>query len=69
MSSDGGKGSAPRKMRNDEAYANNWELIFGKKQNGKSTSKDHRVQGTDPTGDRPDERDQGAGNADRAGSR
>lgn len=30
--SDGGKGSAPRKQRDDEAYAKHWEQIFGKKQ-------------------------------------
>ena len=27
--SDGGKGSAPRKQRDDEAYSRNWENIFG----------------------------------------
>lgn len=29
--SDGGKGSAPRLKRDDEAYASNYERIFGKK--------------------------------------
>lgn len=29
--SDGGKGSAPRKQRNDEAYAEGYARIFGKK--------------------------------------
>jgi len=62
--SDGGKGSAPRKQRDDEAYSRNWENIFGKKQSGKSTSKDHRVSRTDPAGDRPDERNQGSGDSD-----
>jgi hypothetical protein len=37
--SDGGKGSAPRKQQDHEAYAKNWELIFGKKQ------KDHPTLG------------------------
>lgn len=30
-SNDGGKGSAPREQRNDKAYSENWEKIFGKK--------------------------------------
>ena len=30
--SDGGKGSAPRKQQDHEAYTKNWEQIFGKKQ-------------------------------------
>lgn len=29
--SDGGKGSSPRKQQDQEAYANNYEAIFGKK--------------------------------------
>lgn len=29
--SDGGKGSAPRKQQDQEAYARNYEQIFGKK--------------------------------------
>ena len=29
--SDGGKGSAPRKQQDQEAYAKNWDAIFGKK--------------------------------------
>lgn len=29
--SDGGKGSAPRKQQDQDAYAKNWERIFGKK--------------------------------------
>ena len=28
--SDGGKGSAPRKNRDDEAYSKGWDAIFGK---------------------------------------
>ena len=39
--SDGGKGSAPRKQRDDEAYTKNWERIFGKKQ------QDQKKQTTD----------------------
>lgn len=31
MTSDGGKGSAPRKERDDAAYAANWDLIFKSK--------------------------------------
>lgn len=27
--SDGGKGSAPRKKRDDEAYSKGWDAIFG----------------------------------------
>lgn len=30
--SDGGKGSAPRIGRDDVAYSNNWDKIFGKKE-------------------------------------
>lgn len=29
--SDGGKGSAPRKQRDDEAFRQAWERIFGNK--------------------------------------
>ena len=29
--SDGGKGSAPRKQQDTEAYAKNWDTIFGSK--------------------------------------
>jgi hypothetical protein len=29
--SDGGKGSAPRKQQDHEAYSKNWDAIFGKK--------------------------------------
>ena len=29
--SDGGKGSAPRKQQDYEAYSKNWDTIFGKK--------------------------------------
>lgn len=35
----GGKGSAPRKMRNDDAYAENYEKIFGKKEKRKHHDK------------------------------
>jgi hypothetical protein len=28
---DGGKGSAPRKQSNQQAFAENWDRIFGKK--------------------------------------
>lgn len=28
---DGGKGSAPRQQRDDDAFRKNWDLIFGKK--------------------------------------
>ena len=28
--SDGGKGSAPRKNRDDEAYSKGWDAIFGR---------------------------------------
>jgi hypothetical protein len=34
--SDGGKGSAPRKQRDDEAYMKNWENIFRKGNHGKA---------------------------------
>lgn len=30
-SSDGGKGSAPRKQQDHVAYGNNYDIIFGKK--------------------------------------
>lgn len=29
--SDGGKGSAPRKQRDDDAFRSNWDKIFGQK--------------------------------------
>ncbi len=29
--SDGGKGSAPRKQQDQEAYSKGWDAIFGKK--------------------------------------
>lgn len=29
--SDGGKGSAPRKQQDQDAYSNGWDRIFGKK--------------------------------------
>ncbi len=29
--SDGGKGSAPRKQQDQDAYSKNWDTIFGKK--------------------------------------
>ena len=29
--SDGGKGSAPRKQQDHDAYSKNWDAIFGKK--------------------------------------
>lgn len=35
--SDGGKGSAPRKQQDQEAYASGWDRIFGKKENGQNT--------------------------------
>ena len=31
MVSEAGKGSAPRKARDDKAYANGWDRIFGAK--------------------------------------
>lgn len=31
MASEAGKGSAPRKARDDKAYANGWDRIFGTK--------------------------------------
>lgn len=31
MSSAGGKGSAPRKTRDDDKFRENWEKIFGRK--------------------------------------
>ena len=33
MASEAGKGSAPRKARDDKAYANGWDRIFGSKSN------------------------------------
>lgn len=33
MASEAGKGSAPRKARDDKAYANGWDRIFGAKSN------------------------------------
>lgn len=47
--SDGGKGSAPRKTRDDEAYSKGWDAIFGRKQDEKQ-----RCEQTD----RPDDRKQ-----------
>jgi hypothetical protein len=34
--SDGGKGSSPRKQQDQEAYANNYEAIFGSKKKKKT---------------------------------
>ncbi|CAB4129843.1 hypothetical protein UFOVP116_141 [uncultured Caudovirales phage] len=34
--SDGGKGSAPRKQQDQEAYSKNWDAIFGKKEKKQS---------------------------------
>lgn len=31
MQAEAGKGSAPRKNQDQEAYRNNWDTIFGKK--------------------------------------
>ena len=39
--SDGGKGSAPRKNQDHEAYSANWDRIFGKKQ---ANSKKDRLE-------------------------
>lgn len=41
--SDGGKGSAPRKERQDDKFRENWEKIFGKK---KEEKKDERSNPT-----------------------
>ena len=47
--SDGGKGSAPRKQRDDEAYSRNWETIFGKKRCGQTeTSQTDSAKATSP---------------------
>lgn len=35
--SDGGKGSAPRKQQDQEAYSSGWDRIFGKKNEQKTT--------------------------------
>ena len=37
MKNDGGKGSAPRQNRDDFAYGNNYDLIFGKKKSEPKT--------------------------------
>ena len=36
--SDGGKGSAPRKQRDDDAFRSNWDKIFGQKKKDESES-------------------------------
>lgn len=40
--SDGGKGSAPRKKRDDEAYSKGWDAIFGKKTEHEKADTRHR---------------------------
>ena len=35
MSTPGGKGSAPRKQRDDDKYRDNWERIFRRKKEDK----------------------------------
>jgi len=35
----GGKGSAPRKSDDRKAYADNWDIIFGKKDKAKEKEK------------------------------
>lgn len=41
--SDGGKGSAPRKQQDQDAYSKNWDAIFGKKkETPKQEKKDER---------------------------
>jgi hypothetical protein len=37
--SDGGKGSAPRKQQDQDAYSKNWDAIFGKKEQNKDSGK------------------------------
>lgn len=38
--SDGGKGSAPRKQRDDDAFREAWERIFGDKRKKQEDKKD-----------------------------
>ena len=40
--SEAGKGSAPRKEQDQEAYRKGWEAIFGKKEKPKDQSKDRK---------------------------
>lgn len=47
--SDGGKGSAPRRQRDDDAFRAAWERIFGekRKQEEKRKEKDERPNPTE----------------------
>lgn len=49
MVQDGGKGSSPRKQRDDESYRSNWDKIFGKKKpmNYKVTYLDEYMEAMD----------------------
>lgn len=40
--SDGGKGSAPRKQQDQDAYGRNWELIFGRLKKKEEPKKEER---------------------------
>lgn len=37
-----GKGSAPRKSANNKKYANNWDRIFGNKEDTKKENKESK---------------------------
>ena len=44
MNPSNGKGSAPRKGRDDKKYSDNWDKIFGVKSDGRK--KDHSNNGS-----------------------
>lgn len=43
LTGQGGKGSSPRKQSNPSKYAENWEKIFGNKNNGGDSTKDEET--------------------------
>ena len=42
MASEAGKGSKPRKGRDDKAYATGWDLIFGSKEKKECEQSDEK---------------------------
>ena len=44
--SEAGKGSSPRKQRDDDAYKKNWEAIFGKKKDEKKPDNESQPKNT-----------------------
>jgi len=53
MASEAGKGSKPRKNRDDKAYSTGWDLIFGSKEKEECEQSEKKTECTSSLKEKP----------------